>query len=121
MRRGGGHSDLLRAALAVGSRKGRRRWERPSRGGSPQQGFALLAISGNAEEIRAPGLVIKQDRLNHGLHVTAHSLAVVVENWRDAIDVPAAGTARHEPLNQLAADEWTDILIVIDGIDRGFE
>ena len=44
--------------------------------------------------------------------------AVVVEHLHDAIEVAGAGIAGHQPLDELAADERPDVLVVEDRIER---
>jgi hypothetical protein len=43
--------------------------------------------------------------------------AVVIEDLYDASEVGRAGIALHEPLDQLAANQWADIGMVEDVIE----
>ena len=68
--------------------------------------------------VGAARLIIQQDRLDDRLHVAAHAGAVIVEDLCDAINIIAAGIARDQPLDELAADERPDVLVVKNGIQR---
>ena len=53
--------------------------------------------------------------------VSTHTAAVVVEDRRDGADIRRAGIRRHQLLNQLAADEWPDVGMIEEQIERLIE
>ncbi len=59
--------------------------------------------------VTCASFLVRKDGGNDGLHVAAHIAAVVGEDRRDAGDICGAGIAGHEMLDELAADEGTDI------------
>ena len=70
---------------------------------------------------RVARFVVEQDGLDDGLQVAADAGAVVIEDLRDAVNVIAAGVAGHQALNEFAADERRDVLVVENRIEGGFK
>src|SRR5205823_2353378 len=64
---------------------------------------------------------VEQYGPDHRLQVAADSRAVVVESLHDSIEVAWAGMARDQTLNELAADEWPDILVIKNIVKGEFE
>src|SRR5437773_4710897 len=62
-------------------------------------------------------VVVHQNCAHDRLQIAAHALAVVVKNGDDAIDVTGAGIARHQSLNQLPANKWSDVRMVEDRVE----
>ncbi len=103
--------DLIRG-LTVSSADGRWRGERPGQRRDAQQRLALFAKGGLRNHVCAASLVIKQDGLDDRLQIAPDTGAVVVENLCDTVDVIAARIAGDEPLDELAANERPDVLVV---------
>ena len=121
MRIGGGDGDRRRAGFGVGAADGRRRGECAGGAGDAADGFALLAEGDLRGGDGTAGVVVEQDGLDDGGEIAADAVAVVVEFLHNTIEILAARITGDEPLDQLAADERPDILIVENRIERLFQ
>ena len=87
--------------------------------GDTQDGFALLAVGWFGDVGSAAGLVVKEDGLDHRLHVAAHAGAIVVKFLDHAIEVIARWMTGHQALDELAANERSDVWMIEELIVRG--
>jgi len=83
-----------------------------------QHRFTQFTVALIREQVEAPRLIIEQYRPDDGLQVSAYPLTVVIELLRDAIDVTRAWMARHQPLDKLTCNEWPNIRMVEDIVER---
>ena len=72
-----------------------------------QQRLAQVAVGGLhlIGIIAAAGFRIEQNRRDDGLHITAHAVAVIVKDLRNAADISGTGIAGDQFLDQLLADK----------------
>ena len=83
--------------------------------------LAKLAESRGAQTGRAARFVVKQDGREHRLHVATHAVTVVVEDRRHTRHIGRAGVAGHQPLDHLLAKERTDVGMVEERVECGFQ
>ena len=86
--------------------------------GEAQHRLADAAEGGLLAGVVAPGFLIQQHGADHGLHVAAHALAVVVEGAGHTPHVGGRGVAGDQTLDQLPTDEGADVRMVEEGVQR---
>ena len=89
--------------------------------GEPENRLAEVAACERWRLCHLRVLPVGEDSRNDGLHIAAHIAAVVGEDGRDAGDIGGAGIAGHEMLDELPADEGTDIGMSKDVGERAVE
>ncbi len=97
----------------------RLRREGASHVGKAKQRLLHLAVVGTGEggRSRIARLVIHQDGGDHGLHIAAYSLAVVLENRGHPLQIRWAGVAGDQMLDQLLGNEDRGIGVVEQGVE----
>src|SRR5207249_7950574 len=99
------------------------RWcgESTSHRGDSQERLALFAERRHAEQVGAACFVIEQNSLEDGLHISTHPRTIVVEGLHYAIEVSCTRLAGDKPLNELATNEWPDVLVIENIVEGQFQ
>ena len=90
--------------------------ERPRCRSHEQHRFAQLAVAGIELDCTAR-FRIGQDGIDHGFHIAAHALTVVVEHGGNAAYIVGRRVTGHQLLDELLADEGTDVGMHEDIVD----